>query len=66
MMERVTFKLPSTLNALEFFDGSGNRETSRRNEFIPSLMHVAVIMIRKRLSFDNVMQDSFGVMINKA
>jgi hypothetical protein len=60
MIERITARLPSTSNALESFHGHGNEQTPRRNEFVPAIIRVADMMIRKTLSFPTALADSFG------
>jgi hypothetical protein len=66
MMEWVQFRLRSTTNVLESFHGNGNEETPRRNDFIPSVVRVATLMIRKALSRETALQNSFRVMIHTA
>jgi hypothetical protein len=66
MMERVQFRLPSIINALESFHSHGNKETPRCNDFILSVVLVATMMTRKTLSFETALQDSFRVLIRTA
>jgi hypothetical protein len=66
MMERVQFRLPSTTNVMKSFHGHGNEETPRRNDFIPSVVRVATMMIRKTLSYEAALHESFRVMIRTA
>jgi hypothetical protein len=66
MMERVPVRLPSTSNGLESFHGHENEANPRRNEFIPSLIRVASMMICKTLSFRTALEDDFGGMIRVA
>jgi hypothetical protein len=63
IMELVYFRLPSITNALEFFHGHGNEETPGRSDFIHPVVRVATMMIRKTLSFETTLHDSFRVMI---
>jgi hypothetical protein len=63
MMEQVQFRLPRTTNALESFHWHGNEETPRWNDFVPSVVRIATMMIRKTLLFETALQDSFRVMI---
>jgi hypothetical protein len=60
MIERLTARLPSTSNALESFQGHGNEQTPRRNEFVPAMVRVAEMMIRKTLSFPTALAHGFG------
>jgi hypothetical protein len=60
MMERVTARLPSTSNALESFHGHGKEQTPPRNEFVPAMVRVPEMMIRKTVSFETALADGFG------
>jgi hypothetical protein len=66
MMERVSTRLPSTSNALESFHGHGNAQTPRRNDFLPSMVRVSAMMIRKTLSFRAALENSFRLVMRKA
>ena len=66
MIERVSPRLPSTSNALESFHGHGNGQTPRRNDFLPSVIRVAAMMIRKTVSFRAALEHSFRLMVRKA
>jgi hypothetical protein len=65
MIETVSTRLPSASNTLESFHGHGNEQTPRWNDFMPLIVRVAAMMIRKTLAFRTAFEDMFGLMVRK-